>query len=56
MYLLSAVLRHFPYAQVKFLDYGGLSTMNDLMRDPKTPNKIKIKTLTLINDLILEKV
>jgi hypothetical protein len=56
VYLLSAVLRHFPYAQTKFFDYGGLNTLSNLILSPKSSNKIKIKVITLINDLVLEKV
>jgi nucleotide exchange factor SIL1 len=55
VFVLSAMLRHFPYAQLKFIEFGGQVTLNNYIRESST-HKIKVKLLTLINDLLLEKV
>ena len=53
---LSAVLRNFPQAQNKFLDQGGLGLLVKLFeKEGKPHEKLKIKILTLINDLLVER-
>ena len=55
VYVLSTLLRHFPFAQLKFLEIGGVQILNDFMQK-STSHKLKIKILTLVDDLIQEKV
>ena len=53
---LSAVLRNFPQAQIKFLAQGGLGLLVQLFqKEGKAHEKLKIKILTLINDLLVER-
>ena len=55
VFALSSLLRHFPYVQLKFLEFGGVNILNDFMQ--KSPSyKLKVKILTLVDDLIQEKV
>ncbi len=55
VFALSTLLRHFPYSQLKFLEFGGVQILNDFMQ--KSPShKLKVKILTLVDDLIIEKV
>lgn len=56
VFLLSSLLRHFPYAQIKFVELGGIQILNDFMQKTTTSHKIKVKILTLIDDLIFEKI
>jgi len=53
LYTLSTLLRNFPQAQHHFLEHGGAELMIKLL---DASQKIAIRTLTLINDLIIEKV
>ena len=55
VYVLSTLLRHFPFAQLKFLEIGGVQILNDFMQK-STSHKLKVKILTLVDDLIQEKV
>ena len=53
---LSAVLRNFPQAQNKFLGQGGLGLLVKLFeKEGKPHEKLKIKILTLISDLLVER-
>ena len=53
---LSAVLRNFPQAQTKFLGQGGLGVLVKLFeKEGKAHEKLKIKILTLITDLLVER-
>ena len=53
---LSAILRNFPQAQTKFLGQGGLGLLVKLFsKDGKAQEKLKIKILTLITDLLVER-
>ena len=53
---LSAVLRNFPQAQNKFLGQGGLGLLVKLFENEGKPHeRLKIKILTLINDLLVER-
>ena len=55
IYVLSTLLRHFPFAQIKFLEIGGVRILNDFMKISPS-HKLKVKILTLVDDLIQEKV
>ena len=56
IYSTSSLLRHFPFAQNKFFQVGGLHAVTDIMGNSQTPAKVKVKILTLVNDLITERV
>lgn len=53
---LSSLIRNFPYAQLKFLELGGLDSLSQLLRQPMVIEKLCIKAVTLVNDLIVEQV
>uniref|UniRef100_A0A0B7A9W9 Nucleotide exchange factor SIL1 n=1 Tax=Arion vulgaris TaxID=1028688 RepID=A0A0B7A9W9_9EUPU len=53
LFALSTLLRQFPYAQKKFLHFGGLSALTELFVDCKDDG-VKIKIVTLLTDLLLE--
>ena len=55
LYALSALMRHFPYAQKRFLSLGGLSVFAQLFTQPHT-EKMRIQIITLLTDLNTEKV
>jgi len=52
LYTLSTLLRHFPQAQKNFLEHGGAELMVKILDQN---NKIAIRAITLMNDLIIEK-
>lgn len=55
LYALSSLLRHFPYAQKKFLDLGGLSILTSFFgKDDADILKLQLKAVTLVHDLVLE--
>ena len=57
MYAISALLRHFPYAQMKFLQLGGLSTFSTLFKETDVRViSLKVKAVTLLHDMLLEHV
>jgi hypothetical protein len=56
IFTLSTLLRNFPQTQLNFLEYGGIETMIKLFDQTDSNNKIKIKAIELMNDLITEKV
>lgn len=56
IYPLSTLLRNFPQGQKQFLDYGGAETMKNLLDSNQSSNQLAIRTMTLMNDLIVEKV
>ena len=55
LFALSALVRHFPYAQKLLLQNGGLSALADLFSYPAA-QQLQVKAVTLICDLILEQV
>lgn len=55
MFVLSALLRNFPYAQLKFVQLGGLDIFSNILKSDQSSHKIKVKVLTLVSDLVLEK-
>jgi nucleotide exchange factor SIL1 len=57
LFALSSVLRHFPFGQSQFIRFGGVEVLNKILNSQsKLNNKLKIKVITLANDLIMEKV
>ena len=57
LFALSSVLRHFPFGQSQFIRFGGVEVLNKILNSQsKFNNKLKIKVITLANDLIMEKV
>lgn len=56
MYPLSTLLRNFPQAQKNFLEYGGAELMVKIFDQTNQNNKIAVRAVTLMNDLIIEKV
>lgn len=50
---LSCTLRTFPYAQNKFIEIGGLKMFAELFKNSSV--KLKLKIVTLLNDLIVER-
>lgn len=55
LYAISSLCRHFPYAQKKLLDLGGLSVFREIFQ-VHGEEKIQVKVVTLLHDLIEEKV
>ena len=55
LYALSALIRHFPYAQQRFLQLGGMHSLKGLFSQPDTA-KLRLRAVTLINDMLLEQV
>ena len=55
MFALSALVRHFPFAQKHFLELGGLSVLGKLF-DNKSDESLQVRAVTLLSDLIKEKV
>ena len=57
MYALSSLLRHFPYAQKKFLELGGLASLKKLFEDNGIEaEQLQVRAVTLMYDLVTEKV
>lgn len=54
LYAVSSLCRHFPYAQKKLLDLGGLSAFGELFQEPGA-EKIQLKAVTLLHDLMVER-
>lgn len=53
---LSSLVRHFPFAQRKFLELGGLQTLSQLLaRQSYHSQKLSIKAITLVSDLLMER-
>ena len=55
LYALSTLIRHFPYAQQRFLQLGGLHALKALFSQPDTA-KLRLRAVTLINDMLIEQV
>ena len=56
MFTLSTLLRNFPQAQRSFLEHGGIETIVTLIDQTEPNNKIQLRAIELMNDLIVEKV
>lgn len=54
MYGLSTMIRHFPFAQKRFLELGGLSVLTKLF-DDKSTEHLKVRAASLMADLVKEK-
>ncbi|CAF3297776.1 unnamed protein product [Rotaria sp. Silwood2] len=55
LFTLSTLLRNFPQAQINFLEHGGIETIIKIFEQNNSNNKIKTRTMELMNDLITEK-
>ncbi|CAF1589569.1 unnamed protein product [Rotaria sp. Silwood1] len=55
LFTLSTLLRNFPQAQINFLEYGGIETIINIFEQNNSNNKIKLRAILLMNDLIIEK-
>ena len=54
---MSSLLRHFPYAQLKFMQLGGLSALSTLFKESASAAvSLKVKAVTLLHDMLLEQV
>ncbi|CAH1780538.1 unnamed protein product [Owenia fusiformis] len=53
IFAISSLIRHFPFAQGKFLELGGLDALMELFRNVKF-TKAQVKVVTLLNDLLTE--
>lgn len=56
IFTLSGLLRNFPAAQNKFVQIGGVETLELVLKSEHFNSKLKTKVLTFLNDLIVEKV
>lgn len=56
LFTLSTLLRNIPQAQINFLEHGGIETIIKMIDQTNSNNKIKMKAIELMNDLIIEKV
>lgn len=55
LFSISSLIRQFPYAQQKFLQLGGLAALAQLFSEKGT-EKLQLKAITLLHDLLLEQV
>lgn len=56
IYALSCLTRQFPAAQAKLIEEGGLSSFSNIIDNERSSDlKTKIRVITLINDLLLER-
>ena len=55
MYALSSLLRQFPFAQMRFLQQGGLQVFREIIVLGNN-DKLKVKVVTLLGDLVHEQV
>lgn len=55
MYCISTLCRHFPYAQKRFLELGGLTAVGNVFEQAGT-EKLRVKAVSFLNDLLMEKV
>ena len=56
LFTMSSLVRHFPVAQTQLIRFGGVEIMNKIVSSQLYTNRLKVKVITLANDLILEKV
>ncbi|XP_060571318.1 nucleotide exchange factor SIL1-like [Ruditapes philippinarum] len=54
MFCISTLCRHFPFAQKRFLELGGLSAIGKVFEESGT-EKLRIKVVAFLNDLLVEK-
>jgi nucleotide exchange factor SIL1 len=55
LFTLSGLLREYPFAQNQFIRFGGINILSNLI-ETTSSFKVKLKIITLTNDLIQEKV
>lgn len=55
IFVLSGFLRNYPSAQNHFIQHNGIETLVKVLENHSYCIKIKVKVLTLINDLIIER-
>lgn len=55
LYAISSIVRHFPFAQKKFFELGGLRSLMYLFEDKKL-HSLQVKVITLMSDLYEERV
>jgi len=54
---MSSLIRQFPFAQLKFMELGGLHTLSTLLTHrSRDSGKLSIKAVTLVSDLLIERV
>ncbi len=56
LFSLSSLLGNFPVAQNKLIKYGGIETLTAILKNQDYSVKLKAKALTLVNDIISERV
>ncbi len=56
LFSLSGLLGNFPLAQNRLIQYGGIETLTSILKNPTYSVKLKAKALTLVNDMISERV
>ncbi|ELT97086.1 hypothetical protein CAPTEDRAFT_220900 [Capitella teleta] len=54
LYALSSLLRHFPFAQLEFIQRGGVKIFSDIVKKSRD-DRLRIKVITLVCDLVVEK-
>lgn len=55
LFALSTMIRHFPFAQKRFVELGGLSVLGKLFESDSAEN-LQVRVVTLLTDLVKEKV
>ncbi len=56
IFTLSGLLKKFPHAQSEFIRFGGIEILDKILSIEQFSSKLKAKILTLVSDLLLEKV
>lgn len=56
LFTLSTLLRNYPPAQLNFLEHGGIETLIKVFDQSKSNPKLSMRTIELLNDLIVENV
>ena len=55
-YALSTLLRNFPRAQKNFLQHGGAELMVKMINQTNQNNRIAVRAIALMHDIIVERV
>ncbi|XP_033757521.1 nucleotide exchange factor SIL1-like [Pecten maximus] len=55
LYAMSSLIRHFPHAQKRLLDLGGITALKGMFPNSRDLSNLQIKVITLLQDLIVEK-
>ena len=56
IHALSATIRNFPFAQKKFGDIGGIDFIMELLKSGSVGDKVAIKVISMVSDLLEEQV